>query len=70
MHPSHIILYVLGIAGVILNNHKRRECFYVWLISNAGWMVVDYQSGLYVQAMLFLTYFALAVHGLWKWSRT
>jgi len=70
LHPLHIILYILGIAGVILNNHRRRECFYLWLISNCGWMIVDYAAGLYVQAGLFLTYFCLAVHGLWKWRRS
>ena len=24
------ILVVMGIIGVILNNHKRIECFYLW----------------------------------------
>jgi uncharacterized membrane protein len=61
MHPIHIILYILGIAGIVLNNYRRRECFYVWL-------VVDYNAGLYVQAGLFATYLILAAHGLWKWK--
>jgi nicotinamide riboside transporter PnuC len=70
MHPFHVILYILGIAGVLLNNHRRRECFYVWLVSNTGWMMVDYNAGLYVQAGLFGTYLILAAHGLWKWRDT
>ena len=69
MSPTHIIFYLLGIVGVILNNHRRRECFYLWMVSNAGWMIVDYRAGIYVQSGLFLTYFFLAVHGLWKWRK-
>lgn len=69
MHWTHFVLYVTGITGVILNNHKRKECFYLWMIGNAGWAFVDYQAGLYVQCLLFVTYFALAVHGIWNWKR-
>jgi len=69
MHPTHVILYVLGIAGVVLNNHRRHECFYFWLVSNAGWMIIDYQAGIYVQAWLMGTYLVLAAHGLWNWRR-
>jgi nicotinamide riboside transporter PnuC len=68
MHWTHIVLYILGIGGVLLNNHRRRECFYIWLLSNLGWMIVDIQAGLNVQALLFMTYFCLSVHGLWKWK--
>jgi nicotinamide riboside transporter PnuC len=70
MHSIHITLYILGIAGVLLNNHRRRECFAFCIVSNAGWMIVDYQAGLYVQAGLFGTYLILAAHGLWQWGRS
>jgi hypothetical protein len=26
---------VLAVAGVVLNNRRRRACFAVWLVSNA-----------------------------------
>ena len=55
------ILVVMGIIGVVLNNHKRIECFYVWGITSACWCVIDYQAGLYSQSVLFAIYFGLAV---------
>ena len=24
----------IAIAGVVANNHRRRACFYLWLVSN------------------------------------
>jgi nicotinamide riboside transporter PnuC len=63
----HAVLYALGIIGVVLNNHRRRECFYVWLVTSAGWAIVDFGAGLYIQSALFVTYFGLAIHGLIKW---
>jgi nicotinamide riboside transporter PnuC len=65
----HGALYLLGITGVVLNNHRRKECFYCWLLSSAGWAVVDFSTGLYIQSALFATYFCLAIHGLAKWSK-
>jgi len=63
------ILVVLSISGVILNNHKRIECFYIWMFTNASWFVVDLYYGIYPQAVLFFIYFILAVHGLITWRK-
>jgi len=57
----------LSLIGVILNIHKKRACFYVWGVTNAGWTVVDYQVGLVAQSVLFGIYFILALWGLWMW---
>lgn len=64
----HWILYFLGIIGVILNNHRRIECFYVWGFTSTAWMIIDWKAGLKVQSILFATYFILAIHGWWKWK--
>ena len=63
------ILVVMGIAGVILNNHKRIECFYLWGITSACWCIIDWYHGIYSQSVLFAIYFLLAVHGWWKWQK-
>jgi len=62
-------LVMMGIAGVILNNHKNPKCFYLWGITNACWVAWDWCHGLYSQAVLFFVYFLLAIHGLWKWKK-
>ena len=62
------ILVALGITGVILNNHKRKECFYVWGFTSGCWCAIDWYHGIYSQAVLFAIYFGLAIHGWWKWK--
>ncbi len=61
-------LTLLSIVGVILNIKKKRVCFLIWAVTNFSWMVVDYQQGLYSQAVLFLVYFLLALWGLIEWK--
>jgi nicotinamide riboside transporter PnuC len=63
------IITALSLIGVILNIHKRQECFVIWGITNAAWAVYDYQIKAYEQAALFVVYFILAVYGLYKWAR-
>lgn len=63
------LLVASGIAGVILNNYKRKECFYVWMVGNACWAVIDWYHGLYSQSVLMVVYFGLAIHGVWNWRK-
>ena len=63
------ILVVLSLAGVVLNIYKRRECFYIWAVTNAGWAIYDYMIGSCAQGVLFTVYFMLAVWGIIKWRR-
>jgi len=62
-------LTLFSIIGVILNIKKKKSCFYIWAGTNFAWMVVDYVSGLYAQAFLFLIYFGLAIWGIIAWRR-
>lgn len=57
----------LSIIGVILNIHKRKECFIIWLITNIAWAVYDFKIGAWEQGWLFIVYAVLAMWGLWKW---
>jgi nicotinamide riboside transporter PnuC len=57
-----------SIAGVILNIKRKRSCFIIWGITNAAWVWVDLDAGLYAQAVLFAVYFALAVWGYFAWK--
>ena len=62
------ILTALSLWGVILNIHKRRAGFAVWIGTNAAWGVIDWRAGLYAQSVLFAVYFVLAMWGYWNWS--
>jgi nicotinamide riboside transporter PnuC len=63
------LLTILSLIGVVLNIKKRKECFYIWAVTNGAWVVVDYQAGLPEQAALFLVYFILAIWGIFAWQK-
>lgn len=63
------LIAVLSLTGTVLNIKKRSECFYLWGISNAAWVFIDFNKGLHAQALLFSIYFVLAIYGAWSWSR-
>jgi len=63
------ILTCLSIAGVVLNVRRDRRGFVFWMISNVGWMVIDFMHGLYAQAFLFGVYFVLAFWGWVSWKK-
>ncbi|MBI4708223.1 MAG: hypothetical protein HY761_09935 [Candidatus Omnitrophica bacterium] len=62
------ILVALSLFGVVLNIYKRKECFYIWGITNAGWAIYDFMIGAVAQGALFSVYFVLAIWGIWKWG--
>jgi nicotinamide riboside transporter PnuC len=64
------IATVLSVTGVILNNRRRIECFYIWLVSNllsAGIHAVNGPWSLFIRDMIFI---ALAIEGIIIWKRT
>lgn len=58
----------VSIVGVELNIRHRRECFYVWVGTNAAWCAVDAWHGIYAQSLLHAVYFCLAVRGILMWK--
>jgi len=65
-----IIATTLAVTGVILNNHRLRLCFVVWLISNAISAVIHAHAGLWSLMSRDVIFMLLAVHGWRLWSRT
>ena len=61
------ILTILSLTGVILNIYKMKVCFYIWLITNAVWAVVDFWQGIPSQGTIFVFQFFLAAWGIWQW---
>uniref|UniRef100_A0A6M3J5P4 Putative nicotinamide mononucleotide transporter n=1 Tax=viral metagenome TaxID=1070528 RepID=A0A6M3J5P4_9ZZZZ len=60
-------LSILALIGVVLNIYKKRLCFFIWAITNAGWTIIDFQKEIYAQSALFFVYFLLALWGIYKW---
>ena len=63
------VLTILSVTGVVLNIKKNRLCFVVWLVANAGWIVVNLRHGIYAQAGLFVVYSVLSAWGWVVWGR-
>ena len=64
------IATILSVTGVILNNRRRIECFYIWLVSNllsAGIHAVNGPWSLFARDLIFI---ALAIEGIMIWKRT
>lgn len=65
---------VLAVAGVVLMNRKRIECFYVWMASNSICLIVHtvaFYGGAATGAMIVrdAIFLILAFEGLWMWSK-
>lgn len=65
---------VLAVAGVMLMNRKRIECFYVWAVSNSLCLIVHivaFNAGAATGAMVVrdAIFLVLAFEGLWMWRK-
>ena len=64
-----ILATIVAVSGVILNNRHRRECFYVWIVSNSLTLGIHVAVGVWSLAVRDVIFLALAVEGLWLWRR-
>ncbi len=63
------IITTLSLIGAALNIKKKKECFYIWTLTNAAWCIYDFIIGAYSQSFLFLIYFILAIWGIMEWKK-
>jgi len=61
-------LAFISIIATILNVFSNKICFFIWLVTNLLWMIVDYKKKIYPQAFLFFIYFILAILGIINWK--
>lgn len=61
-------LTLIALYGTWLNTWQDRKCFYYWIVSNAGFCVVNYLANQHALALLFGVYLLLAIRGLEKWK--
>ena len=59
---------VVAVAGVYLNNRRRRACFVLWLVSNAMTLAVHFYVAMWSLAVRDLAFLMLAIHGWWLWG--
>ena len=64
-----IVATVLAILGVVLNNRKLIVCFYLWLVSNLITAGIHFDAGIYSLLVRDLTFFCLAIEGIYRWRK-
>ena len=62
------ITSVFALIGVMLNIKKDKRCFMIWSITNFTWTLVDFEKGIYAQAVLQLVYCFLSLYGMASWA--
>jgi nicotinamide riboside transporter PnuC len=63
------IVTVIAVAGVLLNNARRLECFYLWFVSNGISMMLHLFATMYALAARDAIFLVLAILGLRAWSK-
>lgn len=63
------MLVAVALAGTVLNVRQDRRCFWLWVVSNAGLMLVHAKQKQWAQATMFAVYLLLAVWGLVSWRK-
>lgn len=66
-----MIIYTWLIIGVALIGtyfviRNRVEGFYLWVMSNAGLIRINYADGHYAESFLFTVYLGLAIYGIYE----
>jgi nicotinamide riboside transporter PnuC len=64
-----IMAMCIAVLGVVLNNHRRRECFILFLVSNSMCGIVHLDAHLWGMLARDSIFLLLAVHGWWAWGR-
>ena len=63
------VLSFIGIVGFLLNIKKKKSCFVLWTISNAGFIVVNILTGTYGQLPPWVVYLAMGIYGYIRWRK-
>jgi len=63
------MLTIVSVAGAILNARKSIIGFYIWIISNVGWSILDFSVGLPAQGCLFTVYTIITGYGIYQWRK-
>lgn len=63
------MLTLLSLLGTFYNIQKKVEGWYIWTISNIGWMISFILKGMPAEATLFAAYLVLSIYGCVKWRK-
>lgn len=64
-----MVATVVAVTGVVLNNHRRRACFLLWMASNLMSATLHLNAGMIALTVRDAIFFTLAIHGWKVWSK-
>ena len=56
-------------VAIIFNIRKKIICFYIWLIGDFCWFMLDYNSGVHGRAILDFVQIILSFCGILEWRK-
>lgn len=63
-------LTAVSLIGTAFNIRKKIICFYIWMVGDLMWFILDYTAGVYGRAALDLVQILLAICGILSWKVT
>lgn len=67
---GQFVITTVAVTGVILNNHRLRLCFVLWIFSNAATSLYHLEAGQWGLLARDLIFLILALHGWYKWGKS
>lgn len=64
-----LFVVTISVAGVVLNNARRRACFLLWLVSNTLSAGIHIHAGMWSLTARDLIFLILAVVGWRAWGK-
>ncbi len=62
-------LTCVALVGTVLNSQMKVSGFYFWLVSNTGFMLINWHNCVYSQVALFLINNIVCVIGIVSWGK-
>ena len=66
-----IISLLLSLSGNLLINHKKKIGFWIWILSDISWIIVNFLGEPnYPQILMYIIYIIINIDGVIKWSKS
>lgn len=63
------ILAGISVIGALFNANGKRISFWIWLVSNSGWIIFCLSAKLYGQIPMWIVYDVICIMGIIRWRQ-
>lgn len=66
-----IISLILSLSGNLLINYKKKIGFWIWILSDISWIIVNFLGKPnYPQILMYIIYIIINIDGVVRWSKS